>query len=209
MLFEPDQLHQILNKSSSEKTTADNDLVENQQLLTPAAVLVPLVERYVGSRVGYHVLLTRRSKHLKNHPGQISFPGGSREPQDLSLLQTALRETFEEIGILPHQVHIIGQLPPHETITRYLMTPFVGIIKDSYKLTLDPSEVEEAFEVPLSFICDPKNLQLKSAYFQGQKRYYFVIQYHHYTIWGATARILVEFSKSIRQATNRLDHCAQ
>ncbi len=207
MLFEPNQLHQALSQPHSQTTTVDDAQSDNQQLLTPAAVLVPLVERQVGSQVGYHILLTRRARHLKNHPGQISFPGGSRESRDLSLLQTALRETFEEIGILPHQVNVIGELPQHETITRYLMTPFVGIIKDPYQLTIDSSEVDEAFEVPLSFVCNPTNQELKSAFFQGQKRYYYSIQYQHYNIWGATARILVEFSKRVREVINRLDHC--
>lgn len=207
MLFEPNQLHQALSQSPGTDTTADDSLSENQRLLTPAAVLVPLVERQVGNRVGYHILLTRRARHLKNHPGQISFPGGSREPNDLSLLQTALRETFEEVGILPHLVNVIGELPQHETISRYLMTPFVGIIKDNYRLALDPSEVDEAFEVPLSYVCNPENQELKSAFFQGQKRYYYSIQYQHYNIWGATARILVEFSKRVRIILDRLDHC--
>jgi len=186
--------------------TADVSANLNEEWLTPAGVLVPLVERRVGDHFGYHVLLTRRARHLKNHAGQISFPGGRQEDYDDSLKHTALRETYEEIGIKPSQVKIIGELPQHTTITKYVMTPFVGILPPTYSLTIDPSEVDEAFEVPLSFILDKKNQQLQSAMFQGEKRYYYSIQYHSYNIWGATARILVEFSKRIHHT---FDHCLE
>lgn len=206
MNLTPEKLHQIFDADESLTNTADVSSSADPSLLTPAAVLVPLVERKFGQRYGYHVLLTRRAKHLKHHAGQISFPGGRQEEQDKSLLYTALRETHEEIGITPNKVKVIGELPQHETITQYIMTPYVGIIQDSYRLTIDRSEVDEAFEVPLSFICNPNNQKLQSAIFQGQKRYYYSIHYQHYNIWGATARVLVEFSKQINAMLDTFDH---
>ncbi|PWK49951.1 NUDIX hydrolase [Pleionea mediterranea] len=207
MNFSPQQIAHILAESSiHDDTTADNNNLTDVKLLTPAAVLVPLIVREVGQSYGYHVLLTRRAKHLKHHAGQISFPGGRQENRDIDLKDTALRETYEEIGITPNNVKVIGELPQHQTITRYLMTPYVGIINDSYQLTIDPSEVDEAFEVPLSFICNPDNQKLQSAIFQGEKRYYYSIQYHNYNIWGATARVLVEFSKQLNRFSNTFDH---
>ncbi|WP_144394933.1 NUDIX hydrolase [Pleionea sediminis] len=206
MNLTPDALVDLFIDGQINDRTADIDTTRNDQLLTPAAVLVPLVERKVGQRYGYHVLLTRRAKHLKHHAGQISFPGGRREEKDLDLKHTALRETFEEIGITPNRINVIGELPKHETLTRYLMTPYVGILQDDYQLKIDTSEVEEAFEVPLSFICNPANQKLQSAMFQGEKRYYYSINYLNYNIWGATARVLVEFSKHLNSLSERFDH---
>ncbi len=189
-------LMQALGASAVNEHTADID-VQEKKLLTPSAVLVPLVERVIRNNASYHVLLTKRANHLKHHAGQISFPGGRAELSDPTLEHTALRETFEETGITPKRVEVIGRLPNHQTISRYLITPFVGIIGDDYQLTLDQQEVSEAFEVPLSFVCNPANHTLQSAFFQGQKRYYYSIKYDNYNIWGATARILVEFSKHL------------
>ena len=165
------------------------------EVLKPAAVLVPLVDHSTNEQINYNVLLTRRASHLKHHAGQISFPGGRFEQQDLHLQQTALRETHEEIGIPHSDVEIIGTLPQHETITGYMITPYVGWLKADYSLTVDAGEVAEVFEVPLSFICDPQNQRIETRQFEGREVNFYVIEYNDYWIWGATARILVEFAK--------------
>ena len=172
---------------------------DREQPLTPAGVLVPLIERTIDQKLDYQLLLTRRAKHLKHHAGQISFPGGRKEKNDLSLAHTAVRETHEEVGIRPDEITVLGQLQSHYTISGYSMTPFIGIIKADYSLTIDPAEVDEAFEVPLSFVLDPNNHQLEEAFFQGKMRSYYSIRYNNYNIWGATARVIVEFSKLIQK----------
>ncbi|NVK89072.1 MAG: CoA pyrophosphatase [Gammaproteobacteria bacterium] len=200
MQLTPEKLQQALQ--SPKPPTADVANETSIEGLTPAGVLVPLIQRQVGQHYGYHLLLTRRAHHLKHHPGQISFPGGRHEEYDRDLAFTALRETYEEVGIKPSKIQILGQLPKHTTITNYLMTPFVGLVDHDYSLTLDQGEVAEAFEVPLSFIVNPANHSLQSAMFQGEKRYYYSIRYHDYNIWGATARILVELSKCLAPYTH-------
>lgn len=186
--------------TAAERQAVTHDVQEfTDKPLTPAGVLVPLIERKVGQDIDYQILLTRRAQHLKHHAGQISFPGGRKEHSDVDLAHTALRETHEEVGIKPDEVKILGQLQPHYTITRYSMTPFIGIIQEDYSVTLDPAEVDEAFEVPLSFALDPVNHKLQDAFFQGKQRSYYSIKYEKYNIWGATARVLVEFSKLIHK----------
>lgn len=154
--------------------------------LRPASVLVPLIER--GG--GLHVLLTRRAARLKHHPGQVSFPGGKRDASDASDLATALREAREEIGLLPDQVRILGQFDAHETVTSFLVTPFVGLVEGEFVARIDRTEVEEAFEVPLSFLTDPANLQVHRFRRAGHWRHYYAIPFGPFYIWGATARML-------------------
>ncbi|WP_343628801.1 CoA pyrophosphatase [Roseateles sp.] len=122
---------------------------------TPAAVLVPLVQRPEG----LSVLLTQRATHLRDHAGQISFPGGRAEPEDGSPERTALRESDEEIGLDESFVELIGQLPIYRTITAYEVTPVVGLVRPGFSLRLDAFEVAEAFEVPLSFLMNPAHHQ--------------------------------------------------
>ncbi|OWQ47100.1 hypothetical protein CDL60_12000 [Roseateles noduli] len=122
---------------------------------TQAAVLIPLVERPDG----LHVLLTQRTAHLRDHAGQVSFPGGRAEPEDGSPERTALREAEEEIGLDERFVDLIGQLPVYRTVTAYEVTPVVGLIRPGFSLRLDAFEVAEAFEVPLAFLMDPAHHQ--------------------------------------------------
>ena len=116
-------------------------------------MLVPLVER----QAGLTVLLTRRTDHLRDHPGQISFPGGRVAATDASPLATALRETSEELGISSDLVEVAGYLPPHPVVTGFAVTPVVGFLPGSLELRPDPVEVAEVFEIPLAFILDPVN----------------------------------------------------
>ena len=170
--------------------TSDNDLMENEVVrtenLTEAAVLIPIVERNNGLKV----ILTKRSNNLKQHPGQVSFPGGKSEKTDKSLVATALRETKEEIGINNKNVEILGQLSKHVTITGFKITPYIGKIRTGFSTKIQTSEVSEIFEVPLSYLSNPKNFRVESVKWKGKKRFFYSIPYGPYYIWGATARIL-------------------
>lgn len=160
----------------------------------PAAVLVPLVLRDDD----LHVILTRRTDHLHDHAGQISFPGGRKEEDDRDLEETALRETEEEIGLDRGRVDLIGRLEDYYTVTGYQVTPVVGIVSPPFDIRPDPFEVAEVFEVPLPFILDPANQKLQTVMFEGEKRRYFAIPYQQYYIWGATAGMLINFSEVLR-----------
>ncbi len=156
--------------------------------LKPAGVLIPIVEH----EDDLSVLLTQRSTGLKNHAGQVSFPGGRMESADADITQTALRETHEEVGIEPDRVDIAGYLPPMLTVTGYAVTPIVGFVAPAISLTLDRSEVELAFEVPLSFLMDENNQQSSQREVRGVIVPIIEFNYDHQRIWGVTANILVE-----------------
>lgn len=164
--------------------------VEGHTTLTlrRAAVLVPLVERPGGVTV----LLTQRSDHLSSHAGQISFPGGRAEKTDSSLIETALRETEEEIGLHRRHIEIIGVLPEHATISAYRVTPVVALVQPPFTLTPDPNEVAEAFEVPLAFLMDGLNHQRRQIELPDNAgtRAFYSMPYEQYFIWGATAAML-------------------
>lgn len=161
---------------------------------TPAAVLVGLVARPEGLAV----LLTQRTEHLRDHAGQISFPGGRVEPGDPSVAAAALREAEEEIGLDPAKVEVLGRLAPYHTITGFRIDPVVGWVSPPVALRLDSFEVAEAFEVPLQFVLDPLNHQ-RQSYRRGMlTRGYYVLPYRGRFIWGATAGILVNLSKVLQ-----------
>lgn len=155
-----------------------------------AAVLVPLVPR----ESGLNLLLTRRTDHLRDHAGQISFPGGRTEPEDDGPVATALRETEEEIGLSRDRIEVIGQLPIYSTVTAFQVTPVVGLVEPGFTLTLDAFEVAEAFEVPLAFLMNPAHHQHHRFEFAGQQRRFLSMPWQgaerEYFIWGATAAML-------------------
>lgn len=153
----------------------------------PAAVLVPLVVRASAPAV----LLTKRAEHLHHHPGQISFPGGRVEAQDETPVDTALRETEEEIGLDRRHVELLGALPDYYTGTGFRVTPVVGLVHPPFELQLDAFEVAEAFEVPLTHFLDPRNHQEHSILHEGRMRRFHAMPWHGYFIWGATAGILM------------------
>ena len=157
--------------------------------LQPAGVLIPIVEHADGLTV----LLTQRSAALKTHAGQVSFPGGSMESADADITETALRETHEEVGIRPQQVDVVGYLPPMLTVTGFAVTPIVGLVAPGITLTLDRSEVELAFEVPLSFFMDEDNQESSERDIRGVTVPIVEFHYADQRIWGVTANILVEF----------------
>ncbi|MBC7951146.1 MAG: CoA pyrophosphatase [Rhodospirillaceae bacterium] len=163
----------------------------SMKVLTPAAVLVPLVERPQGMTV----LLTQRTDHLAHHPGQISFPGGRLEDSDGGdFVVAALRETQEEIGLLPERVTVLGRLDEYITGTGFMVIPVVGIITPPFEVTADPFEVAEVFEVPLAFVLDPENHKLNRRVVEGRHRPFWALTYEERVIWGATAGILVNLS---------------
>ncbi|MFZ2650643.1 MAG: CoA pyrophosphatase [Burkholderiaceae bacterium] len=165
-----------------------------ERSLTNASVLVPLVLRDTLT-----VLLTQRTEHLSDHPGQISFPGGRVEPDDVDATETALREAREEIGLAPSHVDVLGRLPQYTTSTGFVVTPVVALVRPGFALQPDPNEVAEVFEVPLSFLMDPANHRRHVVEVAGSSREYFSMpwnsqnatgQSRRYFIWGATASML-------------------
>ncbi|HET7775682.1 MAG TPA: CoA pyrophosphatase [Azospira sp.] len=161
--------------------------------LTPAAVLFPIVLRESHPTV----LLTQRTSHLRDHAGQVSFPGGRVEEADQSPIHTALRETEEEIGMAPDLIEVIGYLPEYLTSTGFRVTPVVGLVRPPFTLRPDPFEVAEVFEVPLAFLLDPANRQRHSREWRGRLRHYFAMPYGDYFIWGATAGMIVSLAERL------------
>lgn len=155
-------------------------------VLRPAGVLIPVWLRPEGASV----ILTKRSSHLKHHPGQVAFPGGKVDPTDASVEAAALREAQEEIGLAAHLVDVLGHLPNHETVTGFRVTPVLGLVRDAFDPIAERGEVEEVFAVPLSFLLCPENFSIERRQWMGQWRRYYAVPYGPYYIWGATARIL-------------------
>lgn len=154
--------------------------------LTPAAVLVPLVDRPDEMTV----LLTRRTGHLRDHAGQVSFPGGRVESGDGDAVETALRETEEEVGLSRDKIEVVGMLDDYVTGTGFLVSPVVAFVAPGFELAPDPFEVDEVFEVPLAFCLDHANYRRERLRYQGRMREYFALHYLDHYIWGATAGML-------------------
>lgn len=154
-----------------------------------AAVLVPIVLREQPT-----VLLTVRASHLSSHSGQVAFPGGKRDPQDVSAEATALREAQEEIGLEPRNVEVLGRLPVYVTGSSFVVTPVVGLVHPQPRYFPNPGEVEDLFEVPLSFLLDPAHHERHAMLWQGVEREWFAMPYQdsgqQRYIWGATAGML-------------------
>ena len=155
--------------------------------LTPASVLIPIVQR----EQGLTLMFTLRSEHLTDHGGQVSFPGGRWEEHDVSAVETALRETEEEVGLDRRHVEVLGVLPEYLTGTGYRVTPVVAIVQPPFAMHADPEEVAEVFEVPFAYLMDGANHQLRGAEFpNGVHRTFYAMPYERFFIWGATAGML-------------------
>ncbi|MBS0308863.1 MAG: CoA pyrophosphatase [Proteobacteria bacterium] len=154
----------------------------------PASVLMPVVAR----EEGLTLLLTQRTDHLHDHAGQISLPGGRVEADDASSIDTALRETEEEVGLQRCHVEVIGTLPDYLTGTGYRVTPVVALVQPPFELHADPFEVAEIFEVPLAFLMDGAHHQRRAAEFPNGigRRTFYAMPYQDHFIWGATAGML-------------------
>jgi 8-oxo-dGTP pyrophosphatase MutT (NUDIX family) len=177
--------------------TADARLAQAHAPLREAAVLIPLVMHDAGPTV----LLTRRTAHLHDHAGQISFPGGGIEQHDENAVATALRETEEEVGLGAEFVEVLGALPRYATATGYAVTPVVGLVRPGFTLAIDTFEVEEVFEPPLAFLMDPAHHERRLIDFEGQRRTFYAMPYEadrRYFIWGATAAMLRNFYHLLR-----------
>jgi 8-oxo-dGTP pyrophosphatase MutT (NUDIX family) len=160
----------------------------------PAAVLVPLVER----EAGWTVLLTQRAANLKDHAGQISFPGGRIEPQDADAWRGALREAHEEIGLSEEFVEFAGYLPDHWVGTGFRVTPVVGFVNPGYGLRIETAEVHDVFEVPLDFILDEANHKSRQRELAGVTLDAYDIPYGERNIWGATAGMLLTLRRLLQ-----------
>jgi 8-oxo-dGTP pyrophosphatase MutT (NUDIX family) len=152
------------------------------------------------------VLLTRRAAHMKTHSGQIAFPGGKVDPEDANMQATALREAEEEVGLSARHVQVIGELPVYITGTSFWVTPVIGLVSPDLELRLNADEVDDVFEVPLSFLMNPANHRRHAFEWQGARRQWFSMPYEEHRtasngevqavehfIWGATAGMLRNF----------------
>lgn len=164
--------------------------------LRPAAVLAPVIRR--GDDLS--MLFTVRAQHLRSHRGQISFPGGGRDESDRDAVDNALREAQEEVGIEPARVEVIGYLDDYPTLTRYLVTPVVGLIEGDPALKVDENEVAEVFEVPLSFLLDPASYERKLLSRDGLNVPFFELNWKQHRIWGATAGMLWNLTQKVTLA---------
>ncbi len=189
-------LNRIAQRSAyQERQIGDRDL--NPDFVPPdgrqkkAAVLVGLVDHPTG----FSVLLTQRTDHLRDHAGQISFPGGKIEAHDGTPIRTALRETEEEVGVPPDLVEVIGRLDRYTTGTGFEIVPVVGFIRPGYPVEPDPFEVAEVFEVPLSHFLNLDNHRRETRKIRGQERSFYAMPYGRYYIWGATAGMLVNLAE--------------
>lgn len=157
-----------------------------------AAVLLPIVARQQPT-----LLFTRRTESLARHSGQISFPGGRAEDDDLSPIETALRETLEETGIAAGFITVAGYLDRYLTGTGFDIQPVVGMLAEGFALAPDPREVAHVFEVPLAFLIDPANRRRESRQIGDRERRFYAITWQEHEIWGATAAIIVDLASRL------------
>ena len=175
----------LIPVSGDQGTDRMLEILAREQPIRPAAVLIPLVDHPQPT-----VLLTQRAAHLNDHAGQISFPGGKIDATDVSPLDTALREADEEIGLSREFVDPIGYLDLYGTSFGFRILPTVARVRPGFRLRINQSEVDDAFEVPLAFLMNPANHQMHSKEFRGMERSYYAMPYEDRYIWGATAGIL-------------------
>ena len=164
--------------------------------LRPAAVLCPIVERAGG----LHVILTQRPESMREHAGQVAFPGGKIDPDDPTPEAAALREAEEEIGLSPALAQIIGRIDPYETGTGFRVDPIVAMIDPGFVAAPDPREVADAFETPLDFLMDRANLETHERVWQGINRRFYAYSWEGRYIWGATAGMLKSLADRVAAA---------
>ncbi len=178
----------------------DNNFIQHELPLKASAVLVPIVER--GEDLS--IMLTKRSARLKSHSGQVSFPGGRCDEEDLHAMATALREAHEEINLPESHVEVIGAMEDYETVTGFSVAPVVGFVNPDFEIIRQEEEVAEVFEVPLDFVLDEQNHKIETIFWKGRDRHYYVFPHNEHKIWGATAAMLVRFAKLV----NDYERCA-
>lgn len=175
-----------LHQASSDFDLNSGVKLAENRVLRPAAVLIAVQNTAIGPQV----ILTQRASSLKHHAGQVAFPGGKRDDTDANLVETALREAEEEIGLRAENVQILGCMPTHETVTGFSITPVLGLIRAEFDPNPDHNEVAEVFTAPLSHVTDIAQFSVQGRRWRGQRRQYYTVPYGPYYIWGATARIL-------------------
>ena len=170
------------------KEMGDHDwiLPHDQDKVRPAAVLIAIIMRSTKASV----LLTERPKSMSTHAGQVAFPGGKVEPNDISISAAALREASEEVGVIPASVNLIARLGNYVTGTKFRITPFLGTLPSDFVASPDEKEVASVFEVPLEFLMNPCNHHKKQAMYKDKLRHYYEMPYEKYRIWGVTAGII-------------------
>ncbi len=175
----------VTSPPSSDFDLNPGTVLPEGRVLREAGVLIGVLAGEVP-----RVLLTKRASGLKHHPGQIAFPGGKVDQIDGGPVGAALREAEEEIGLPRTGVEVLGMLPPHETVTGYVVTPVLGWIRDPFEPVPEAGEVAEAFSVPFAHVADPARFVVESRMWRGARRRYYAVPWGPYYIWGATARIL-------------------
>ncbi len=169
----------------------------NNSNFRKAAVLVGFIER--NNRC--YILFTKRAAHLKHHPGQISFPGGKFEHYDQNLFSTAIRETYEEIGIPHKNIEIFGSLPELITTSGFQVTPVLAKISASFPLVIDKNEVCEVFEIPAEYLFDRRNMKSNMFKVHGHFRKLFFLPYNNHLIWGVTGQIIDILQRQFQNRT--------
>jgi 8-oxo-dGTP pyrophosphatase MutT (NUDIX family) len=193
----------LLSEPQAGWNRSDDDMNERARMIPdgvitkPAAVLVPIVDRAAGPTV----LLTQRTPHLSKHGGQIAFPGG-RMDEGETALEAALREAHEETGLSSAFITPLGFLDGYLTITQYLVTPVVALVREGFLLQAQPHEVDDIFEVPLSFLMDARNRQTQSREWKGMTRHFYVYPHGERYIWGATAGMINNLHDRLYEKTS-------
>ena len=186
----PDDLKKMLCRAMDNVRQTSSDFDLNPDVVLPVGRVLKPAAVLIAVTTDGQLILTKRATHLKHHPGQIAFAGGRKDDTDRDLVQTALREADEEIGLLPGAVDVVGRMPDYSTGSGYRIAPVLGIVQPGFDLHINPDEVDAAFEVPLAFLMDPANHRRESRLWQEKERFYYTMPFGDRFIWGVTAGII-------------------
>jgi 8-oxo-dGTP pyrophosphatase MutT (NUDIX family) len=187
-----DRIIASLDPARSEEATDERHFAQTLDNHRPAAVLIAITDRAEPG-----VILTQRPSWLRSHAGQVAFPGGKIDDDDIDAVTAALREAEEEIGLLPELVEVLGAGDIYYSGSGYRIAPIIGIIPPDLELTANPDEVEDWFEVPLTFLLDPANAKVENTFWQGHDRQYYDMNWQGRRIWGVTAGIIANFARRL------------
>jgi 8-oxo-dGTP pyrophosphatase MutT (NUDIX family) len=187
-----DRIIASLDPAQSEEATDERHFAQTLDNHRPAAVLIAITDRAEPG-----VILTQRPSWLRSHAGQVAFPGGKIDDDDIDAVTAALREAEEEIGLSPELVEVLGAGDIYYSGSGYRIAPIIGIIPPDLELTANPDEVEDWFEVPLTFLLDPANAKVENTFWQGHDRQYYDMNWQGRRIWGVTAGIIANFARRL------------